>query len=76
MVAVTYGTAPATARETAAKAPRKAWYLRWLDAIIESRMQQARREIAQHMRYLPHTVDADGNLVLTPRTEDRPAGGW
>ena len=53
MVAVTYDvarvpageTAPtAAARETAA--PRKPWYVRFMDALIEARMAQARREIA------------------------------
>ena len=53
MVAVTYGAARVAAgkAEPQAKradtaAPGKSWFARFVDALIESRMQQARREIA------------------------------
>src|ERR1019366_8293508 len=32
--------------------PRKSWFARFLDAMIEARMEQARREIRMHTRLL------------------------
>jgi hypothetical protein len=50
MVAVTYGAARIAAASLAAKAkPKgKGFFARLLDAMIEARMRQARREIAMH----------------------------
>jgi len=56
MVAVTYGTARVAAANTAA-APRKPLLTRLMDALIESRMQQARREIARHAHLLSSQGD-------------------
>ena len=63
MVALTYGdarvadadTAPNEAAKTAAAAPRKAWYVRLFDAMMEARMQQAQREIRMYTRLMPYT---------------------
>ena len=74
MVAVTYGVArvPATKSEVGAQAkraqkasPAKPWYVRMMDAFMESRMQQARREIALHAR-----------LLSRPTASMNAATGW
>ena len=84
MVALTYGdvrvsgvdTAPKEAtKKVAAAAPRKAWYLRLFDAMIEARMQQAQREIRLYTRMMPYTVDESGNRQLKSDM-NTPAGGW
>jgi len=50
MTTVTYGTqVPALASET----ERKGLFLRLLDAIAESRMRKAEREISRLRRFLP-----------------------
>ncbi len=69
MVAVTYGVsrvAAQTAGKSAAKAAeRKSWFDVFMNALVESRMQQAHREIAKHSH-------------LFPKSDDRnaPFGGW
>ena len=86
MVALTYGdtrvgnidSAPAAeAKPVAAIAPRKAWYVRLFDAMIEARMQQARREINIYARMTPYMIDESGNHKHKLKTEtNEPAGGW
>jgi len=76
MAAVTYGVDHIPAVETAepavAPGPRKSWFARFMDAMMESRMQQARREIAMHMRMLPQ-----GEACSTLGKPDKdPIGGW
>lgn len=87
MVALTYGGArvagvESTAKEvakpvaqTVAIAPRKAWYARLVDAMIEARMQQARREIRMYTELMPYTVDDKGNRILKADVNS-PVGGW
>jgi hypothetical protein len=57
MVAVTYGVTrvPATraAGRAQADAPRKNFFARFMDALVESRLQQVHREIARHAHLLP-----------------------
>jgi hypothetical protein len=49
MVAVTYGTARiAASPATKAQSKGKGFFARLLDAMVEARMRQARREIAMH----------------------------
>jgi hypothetical protein len=82
MVALTYGDARVgtvdsapTTKTAAPAAPRKAWYVRLVDAIIEARMQQARREIRMYTATMPYIIDENGNRKL--KTEmNAPAGGW
>jgi hypothetical protein len=78
MVAVTYGTAGVPASKTAdrAAAPRKNWFTRFMDALMESRMAQARREIRMHAHLLPYTIDEHGNRIVTIDSGDMPFGGW
>jgi hypothetical protein len=83
MVAVTYGVARVTAgkAEPQAKranrtAPAKSWFARFFDALIESRMQQARRELARHVHLLPYSLDERGNRLVKIDAENMPFGGW
>ncbi len=80
MTAVTYGDArvpAAAAAQTAAKAgPRKPFLARFMDALIEARMRQARREIARHLELLPYTLDERGNRIVKIGKTEMPFGGW
>jgi hypothetical protein len=79
MVAVTYGVArvPKAARKTARKADaRKTWLARIMDALIEARMQQARREIARHIFLLPYSLDDRRNRLVKTGSKQMPFGGW
>lgn len=67
MVAVTYDVgrvAAAKGGEAKAGAHRNGLFGRFMDALIESRMQQARREIARHAHLMPHVIDKHGNVFL------------
>jgi len=80
MVAVTYGVArvPTAAKAALAKtaAPGKSWFARFMDALIESRMQQARHEIRMHTGLLPFSLDERGNRLVKTGSGDMPFGGW
>jgi hypothetical protein len=80
MVAVTYGVARVPDTKAAAPeqtaAPRKNFWARLMDAMIEARMQQARREIAMHVRYLPYTFDEPKDRLVKSNKETMPFGGW
>ncbi len=83
MVAVTYGVARVPAAEAAAKtarapaaAPRKSWYVRVFDALIEARMEQARREIRMHTKLMPYILDERGNRLVKTDAGNMPFGGW
>jgi hypothetical protein len=39
-------------------------------------MEQARREVARHMHFLPYTLDEHGNRVIKTGARDMPFGGW
>jgi len=59
MVAVTYDVTRVPAGDASAKAtPRKRWYALWVDALIEARMKQARREVA-HAEFRKKLYDHD-----------------
>ena len=47
-----------------------------MDALIEARMQQARREIERHIQLLPYSLDERGNRLLKAGSKDMPFGGW
>lgn len=83
MVAVTYDVARVPAGETAPKAaraetaaPRKPWYVRYMDALVEARTQQARRELARYRHLLPYSLDERGNPIVRTGSKDMPFGGW
>jgi hypothetical protein len=83
MVAVTYGVARVPAAAPAGKTaranagvPRKSWFACVLSALIEARMQQARREIRMHTQLLPYSFDERGNRLVNTDVGDMPFGGW
>ncbi len=82
MVALTYDVARVATAAPAAKAgrtaavPQKNWFARFMDALVEARMQQARREIKMHAHLLPYSLDERGNRLIKTGNEDMPFGGW
>jgi hypothetical protein len=70
MVAVTYGVAhvaKVSAKAAGRVTPHKSLFARFIDALVESRIQQAHREIMRHAHLLPQrSRDA----------KDAPLGGW
>jgi len=74
MVAVTYGVTAVPAAKPAAKAvkaagralaaPRKSFFVRFMDALVESRLQAVHREIARHAHLLPRQFDEHGNRLV------------
>jgi len=77
MVAVTYEVGrAAVAGKTETGAPRKSWFSRFMDARVETRMAQARREIALHVDLLPYSLDERGNRLVKTGSHDMPFGGW
>jgi hypothetical protein len=66
MVAITFGVArvaEVSAKAAAQATPHKSLFVRFIDSLVESRMQQAHREIVRHAH-------------LLPRAKDTPIGGW
>jgi hypothetical protein len=64
MVAVTYGvgvSAPRNAEPLRASQPRKGVLVRLFEAMLEARLRQAHREIAQHAHTLRSKADKYGN---------------
>ena len=88
MVAVTYGVSRVRAGKTSAKAsktpakaadqalPRKNLFARFVDALVETRVQQAHREIMRHAHLLPYSLDERGNRLVKVGGKDMPFGGW
>jgi len=68
MVAVTYGVTRVPTDKAAERAktaaPRKSIFVRFMDALVASRMKQVHREIAKHAHLLPYTLDECGNRVV------------
>ena len=70
MVAVTYGVTrvpvakAAKAAERVGAAPRKSFFVRFMDALVESRLQAVHREIARHAHLLPRQFDEHGNRLV------------
>ncbi len=69
---------PPKTRRAEAAVPRKSWFARFMDALIESRMQQAQREIKVHAHLLLPDIQLDerGNRLVKTDTGDMPFGGW
>jgi hypothetical protein len=68
MVAVTYGGARVAAPANAETKTGKGILARVFDAIAETQMKRARRELALHRHLLP--------IDFKFRREDEPFGGW
>jgi hypothetical protein len=75
MTAVTYDVGRASAAAKPA-APRKGFFARFMDALIEARMAQARREIALHLDLLPYSLDERKYRLVKTGSHDMPFGGW
>ncbi len=73
MSSLTYGESYVP---TAAKAasPRKGWFTRFVDHVVEVRMQQAAREVELHLGYLPHEFGRRGERVVKTDRKDLPLG--
>jgi hypothetical protein len=69
MSAVTYGVGT-SAEAAPAKPARKGWFARFIAALQESRMRQARREIAYYRHLLPPEMEWAGNKI-TYKNEDQ-----
>ena len=91
MVAVTYGVARVGTADSVLKAapkkapktatadqavPRKSWFVRFFDAVVQTRMQQARREIRMHTDLLPYGFDERRNRLVETKSAGMPLGGW
>ena len=66
MAAITYGVARVHAPKAAERAlatPRKNLFIRFMDALVESRLQAVHREIARHAHLLPPDFDSRGSRV-------------
>ena len=79
MVAVTYGVSGARRIRTRAKSARaaaaqKSFVARLVDALVETRMQQAHREIMRHAHLLPYSLDERGNRLVKVGGKDMPFG--
>jgi len=73
MVATTFGGARVAdvARPKAVKTG-KGFFSRLFDAVADTQMKRAEREIALHRHLLPDGFELQGKL----RSEDQPFGGW
>jgi hypothetical protein len=73
MNALTYDlrTAAATAKKVEPAAPKKGFWTRVLDALIEARIRQAEREIRMHAHLLPADVLAESGYRVTFRDADK-----
>ncbi len=72
MSSVTFGESYVPAAEPAAA--RKGWFARFLDRVIEVRMQQAAREVELHLGYLPYEFGRRGDLAVKADRKDLPFG--
>ena len=79
MVAVTYGVTRVPAAEAAeprtGAASHKSLFTRFMEALMESRLDQARREIAKHAHLLSHARDERGNLLIDFDLDEMRPGG-
>ena len=56
--------------------PQQSLFARIFDALVESRLQQAHREIMRHAHLLPYSLDERGNRLIKVGGRDMPFGGW
>ncbi len=81
MAAVSYGVFRVRGAKTRAKSAReattkKSFFARLVHAMVETRLQQAHREIMRHAHLLPYTLDERGNRLIKAGSKDMPFGGW
>ena len=80
MDAIAYGVTAASPkaaknRDEAAR-PRQTWFARVMDALTESRRQQAAREIRRYAHLLSYSLDERGNRLVKIGKTEMPFGGW
>ena len=79
MVAVTYGATRVPAAKATERAPvaasQKSFFTRFMEAMMESRLRQAHREIARHAHLLSHARDERGNLLIDFDLDEMLPGG-
>jgi hypothetical protein len=76
MVAVTYDAGhAAVAGKVERAAPRKSFIARFMQALVEARMEQARRELALHLDLLPYSLDERGNRLVKTGANEMPFSG-
>jgi len=79
MVAVTYGVTRVPSAEAIEHAQmaasQKSILTRIMEALMESRLRQAHREIARHAHLLSHARDERGNLLIDFNVDKMLPGG-
>lgn len=73
MNALTYDlrTAAATAKTADTAAPKKGFWARAFDAMVESRMRQAERELRLHSHLIPADALAANGIKVTYKDADK-----
>ena len=66
---------PKSPNDAQAAAAHKTFFTRFMEAMMESRLQQARREIARHAHLLSHARDERGNLLIDFDLDEMLPGG-
>lgn len=69
MATITYGSVTATTRTDAVAPQRRGFLRRFLDALMESRMRQAERELRRYRHLLPDELERAA-ARLDRRSED------
>ena len=75
MVAVTYGVAGTAVADTSSTKKSKGFFTIVLEAIAESQMKRAERELDRYRHLLPHDFALQRDR-LRAQSEDEPFGGW
>lgn len=78
MDAIAYGatrdSASAAGKSERPARARHGWFARFMEALYESRRQQALREIRRHAHLLPHTWGERGDAPVRTGSDGTPFG--
>ena len=69
MATVTFGSVTAASRTDAVAPQRRGFFARFVDALVESRMRQAERELRRYRHLVPGELERAA-LRLDSRSED------
>ena len=69
MATVTYGSVTAATRTAVVAPQRRGFFSRFVDALVESRMRQAERELRRYRHLMPDELERAA-LRLDSRSED------
>ena len=72
--APTRDSAPAAGKLEKIAQARRGWFARFMEALCESRRQQAHREIRRHAHLLPCTWDERGDDLVRTGANGTPFG--